>query len=230
MDLEALVDDFFAESAADYVGLWEIAQSAREDLGAKTTEEALRVSLEIVQRLYEKGLRPGEYWGGPFDYWPEEGCAAMLDRIAREWTALGGDPNLGDPICWFGPEPTPAILEKNTEWNRQYRRMEELMGDYLRAAQIGYIGLPQIASDVRTELRAQTVRGVRQWCLLIVRWFYYQGLRPGGYEGGSFNYWPDKGCAAMLGRIEREWIAAGEDPSAAHPICWFARMPQATPA
>ncbi|MFZ3234965.1 MAG: hypothetical protein WA184_06280 [Stellaceae bacterium] len=61
------------------------------------------MSLEIARRLYNNGLRPGNYWGGAFDYWPDEGCQAALDRIEREWTKAGADPNLAEPICWFAP-------------------------------------------------------------------------------------------------------------------------------
>jgi len=94
------------ESNIDYVGLWEIAQASREDLGAETTDRARMLSLEVVRQLYERGFRPGNYWGGDFDYWPDEGCQAALDRIEREWIAAGKDPNLGDPICWFAPRPS----------------------------------------------------------------------------------------------------------------------------
>jgi hypothetical protein len=105
MDIDDLVADFLKESEVDYVGLWEIAQESREDLGARSSEEARKLSLEVVRRLYEKGLRPGNYWGGDFDYWPDEGCRAALERIEREWIRAGADPNLAEPICWFAPRP-----------------------------------------------------------------------------------------------------------------------------
>jgi hypothetical protein len=106
MDMSELIEDFMKESNADYVGLWEIASAARGDLGAKTTEETRMFGLEIVRRLYARGLRPGDYYlGTRFDYWADDGCQAALDRIEREWIALGHDPTLGDPICWFGPRP-----------------------------------------------------------------------------------------------------------------------------
>lgn len=103
MDIDAIVDGYLEESKVDYVGLWQIAQASREDLGARTTDQARRLSLEIVRGLYEKGLRPGDYWGGEFDYWPDEGCQAALDRIEREWIKANADPNLAEPICWFAP-------------------------------------------------------------------------------------------------------------------------------
>src|SRR5229473_529664 len=62
MDIDDLANGYFEESEVDFVGLWQIAQASREDLGARTTEEARTLSLEIVKRLYEKGLRPGDYY------------------------------------------------------------------------------------------------------------------------------------------------------------------------
>jgi hypothetical protein len=106
MQIDDLVNGYFEESAVDFVGLWQIAQASREDLGARTTEEARTLSLEIVKRLYEKGLRPGDYYlGTRFDYWSDEGCQAVMDRIEREWLAAGADPNLAEPSCWFAREP-----------------------------------------------------------------------------------------------------------------------------
>jgi hypothetical protein len=106
MDIRELVDDFLKESEMIYVGLWEIAQVSREDLGAKTTVEVRKLSLEMVRRLYKNGLRPGNYWGSDFDYWPDEGLQPALDRIEREWVTANADPNLAEPICWFAPRPT----------------------------------------------------------------------------------------------------------------------------
>jgi hypothetical protein len=58
------------------------------------------------ERLYERGLRAGDYYlGTRFDYWPDEGCQAAFDRIEREWIKAGADPNLAEPICWFAPSP-----------------------------------------------------------------------------------------------------------------------------
>lgn len=106
MNMNDLIEDFLNESDVDYVGLWEIAQTAREDLGASTTDEVRKISMQIVKELYEKGLRPGDYYlGARFDYWPDEGCQAMLDRIDREWKNNRADPNLAEPICWFAPRP-----------------------------------------------------------------------------------------------------------------------------
>jgi hypothetical protein len=103
--LDVFANECLEEAKVDYVGLWQIAQTTHERFGAHTTEEARKSSLEVVRRLYEKGLRPGDYRGGDFDYWPDEGCQAAIDRIEREWIKAGADPNLANPICWFAPRP-----------------------------------------------------------------------------------------------------------------------------
>lgn len=100
MNLDDVVRGYVDEAEFDYVGLWQIAQTARERLHAT---DIRRISLDIVRRLYQEGLRAGNYEGGDFDYWPDEGCQAMLDRIEREWIRNGVDPNLAEPICWFAP-------------------------------------------------------------------------------------------------------------------------------
>lgn len=105
MSIDEIVDEYMKESEVDYICLWMLAREARDELGATTTEQTISVTLELVRRLYDRGLRPGDYWGGDFDYWPDMGCQAALDRIEREWVALGHDPNPAQPICWFAPRP-----------------------------------------------------------------------------------------------------------------------------
>ena len=105
-ELDQIVDGYMSELEIDYVGLWQIAGAVRRRLSAPTMDEIRQLSVEVVRRLYERGLRPGDYWGGDLNYWPDEGCQAALDRIEREWIEAGADPNLAKPICWFAPRPT----------------------------------------------------------------------------------------------------------------------------
>ena len=82
--LNEVVDSYLQESQVDCVVLWEIAQSAREEMGAETLGEARNLSLMVVGRLYDAGLRPGDYFGRNVVFWPDAGRQAMLDRIERE--------------------------------------------------------------------------------------------------------------------------------------------------
>jgi hypothetical protein len=94
------------ESEIDFIALPQRVAAARPWLGAGTTAEAKKSTVELIKHLYEKGLRPGNYWGGDFDYWPDEGLQPALDRIERGWVKANADPNLAEPICWFAPRST----------------------------------------------------------------------------------------------------------------------------
>jgi hypothetical protein len=72
-EMGEIVDGYINESEIDYVGLSQVARAVRRRLGAHTTYEVRRLSLGVVRQLYQKGLRPGDYWGGDFDYWPDAG-------------------------------------------------------------------------------------------------------------------------------------------------------------
>jgi hypothetical protein len=105
-DIDQIVDAYVDESEIDFIALPQIVSAVRWRLGAKTDAETREFSLKIAKRLYDKGLRPGDYYlGTRFDYWPDKGGEMMLDRIEREWITAGADPNLAEPICWFAPNP-----------------------------------------------------------------------------------------------------------------------------
>ncbi len=102
MTLDQIIDGYYVEAGYDGVDMWQIASRAKRDLGARTRDETIVFGLEIARRLYERGVRPADYQGGPdFHFWPDEGCQAMLDRIRREWIALGQDPMYVSQICSF---------------------------------------------------------------------------------------------------------------------------------
>jgi hypothetical protein len=100
--LNEIIATYEKHSEVDYVGMWQIAKTVHEKLGARTSEAVRELSLEVAKGLYEQGLRPGDYdYGTHMDFWPDQGCEAMLDRIRREWIAAGTDPNHMHPICSF---------------------------------------------------------------------------------------------------------------------------------
>lgn len=100
--LDQIADMYATHAEVDYVGLWQIAKSVRERLGFQNPQKVRELGLEIVKRLYDKGLRAGDYdYGGHMEFWPDEGRQALVDRISHEWEELDADPTHLDPICSF---------------------------------------------------------------------------------------------------------------------------------
>ena len=97
----SLVDEFYAESGSDLVGLWEIAKEVEEFVG--TGETAREQSLMIVRDLLEKGLVAGDppYSPGGYKVWDDQVPVNVVIRIRTEWLSLGHTPKIPD-IVWFG--------------------------------------------------------------------------------------------------------------------------------
>jgi hypothetical protein len=100
-DLTRVVEDFLHEAADDDVGLWRVVRVVRRDFGKVDEADVRAASLEVIKELLNRGVEIVDYYEGRgWAKWPEQTTNAVRDRIEREWTALGRDPNLGD-ICWF---------------------------------------------------------------------------------------------------------------------------------
>lgn len=95
-----LVDELYAESGGDLVGLWEIAKEVEELVG--TGEVAREQSLIIVNDLLAKGLVVGDppYSPGGYRVWDNQNPDKVMGRIRTEWISLGRTPNIPD-IAWF---------------------------------------------------------------------------------------------------------------------------------
>jgi hypothetical protein len=101
-------------------------------------------------------------------------------------------------------------------------QITEIVDDYMRHAHADYVGLWQIASRVREDLRLSDSKEVRQQALIVVRQLVQRGLRPGDYLNTGFDVWVEKDPDAIISRIKKEWNAGDGDPTLADPICWFA--------
>ncbi len=97
----SLVDEFYAESGSDLVGLWEIAKEVEESVG--TGETAREQSLMNVRDLLEGGLVAGDppYGPGGDKAWDDQVPVDVVARILSEWLSLGHTQNILD-IAWFG--------------------------------------------------------------------------------------------------------------------------------
>ena len=94
------------EADIDFIDLPFIAASLREDLDLKTQDEIRRHTLDVIRRLMEQGVNPGDFTlddlesGRGFQFrsgTPTE----LLSWIEAEWIAMDRAPNPDDPICWF---------------------------------------------------------------------------------------------------------------------------------
>lgn len=96
--LESLAE----ECHADHVGLWEIVDAVRSDLGSTSASETRALTLGLVRTLLsDRGMQAGHPAadGRHFVSWnlpPEQAVC----RIEREWLALGREPSIGE-VAWI---------------------------------------------------------------------------------------------------------------------------------
>jgi hypothetical protein len=95
------VERFLAEAEYDEVGLWQIAKAVEGRLGIN--DDAREATLSIVRELLSLGMQAGDppYSAHGYRPWPDQDPDAVIDRIRREWVALGRTPTIPD-IAWFG--------------------------------------------------------------------------------------------------------------------------------
>ena len=97
---EDLVDQFCTEARDDFVGLWEIVRQVEQRTGPGSA--AREPTLAVIRALLVRGLRAGDppYSARGYRPWADQEPDAVIDRIRREWLALGRMPNIAD-IAWF---------------------------------------------------------------------------------------------------------------------------------
>src|SRR5262245_23757225 len=97
------------ECHADHVGLWEIVDAVRSDLGSTNAFEIRALTLRLVRSLLiEGGMQVGYPApdGRHFVSWnlpPDQ----AVSRIENEWSALGREPNIGE-VAWFTSAEQPS--------------------------------------------------------------------------------------------------------------------------
>ena len=109
--IERTVGEIRAEADIDFISLPYIAESLREDLDLTAQDIIRRHTVEVIRRMMERGIYPGDYTlddlvsGRGFQFRPGT-PDDLLSWIESEWIALGHTPTLEDPICWFALKPT----------------------------------------------------------------------------------------------------------------------------
>jgi len=102
MTPDDVLESLAEECHNDHVGLWEIVDAVRFDLGSTNPAETRELTLRLVRRLlHERGMQVGHPApdGRHFVSWGVSPDQA-LSRIEHEWSALGRNPNIGE-VAWF---------------------------------------------------------------------------------------------------------------------------------
>ncbi len=104
-DLDSLCD----EAREDYLGLWQIVM--RTNRLASSDERAREDTLADIRVLLARGVRAGNLTGeGGFAAWPDQFPDSVIERVRREWVALGRAPTVNE-IAWFDlPSDEQAAL------------------------------------------------------------------------------------------------------------------------
>lgn len=102
MTPDDVLESLAEECDVDHVGLWEIVDAVRCDLGSTNAPETRALTLRLVRSLLSE---PGMQVGHPapdgrhfvsWDLSPDD----AVSRIEKEWSALGREPTIGE-VAWF---------------------------------------------------------------------------------------------------------------------------------
>lgn len=102
------------------------------------------------------------------------------------------------------------------------QKISKIAEDCLRESADDYIGLWQISSRIRRELRPPTNEQTKRLSLDVVRLIVERVLYPGDYLKTGFSFWDENDTDSIIARIDKEWDSVRGDPTLANPICWFA--------
>ena len=102
MTIIECINDLVMRGCDDWVDASEVTSVAKFTGHARTEDEIRSLSLELIRKVVRQGLM--EIGDLPdksrrLALWPmtPQEC---LDRVEREWKALGRNPSLGE-ICWL---------------------------------------------------------------------------------------------------------------------------------
>ena len=98
--VDACVEEVLKRGLEDWIQAAEVASVAKVTGGQRTDLGIQTLALEVVAELVRSRLmKPGDVTEDGFHEWDLEPDDA-LNRISREWKALGRLPELGE-VCWL---------------------------------------------------------------------------------------------------------------------------------
>ena len=103
--IEKIASELRDEANVDFLSLPFIIGSAQEEMHLRGDDEIRLTVLEIVKRLMQSNIYPGDYdYATHILFWPGT-PGEILSRIEDEWTSFGTMPDEERPICWFALRP-----------------------------------------------------------------------------------------------------------------------------
>ncbi len=99
---DALKKYLTARARASEAGLWVFNDVVAEELGYERYNDARPATMRIIRGLLGEGLVKAGFpkRDGSFEAWTED-ADGVIDRIGRDWDALGDEePSIGD-VVWF---------------------------------------------------------------------------------------------------------------------------------
>lgn len=123
--VEAMLDELARRAADDWIGAWEVADIARAMAPDATDAEVRDLALQIIEEaLMRNVVEVGDVVGtGSHPVYRYESCSfrpwalpteVAIERIRREWLALGRNPTLGE-VCWLRLSETGRVQARHTE-------------------------------------------------------------------------------------------------------------------
>jgi hypothetical protein len=103
MDLAELLDELVNFGQHDWIALWMIVDDIESELNPDDHEEALELTLALVEGLLDRGLLAGDSpvkSTATFNAWSSQQPSFVTEHIRRQWRERSGPPDWGDSP-WF---------------------------------------------------------------------------------------------------------------------------------
>jgi len=223
-----LYKDILLSCEDDYTRLDEIIYDVKKFFNVTSAQEIQNKTLEVIKDLLGLGfIEVSETTGGkdgegfnPWNLSPKE----SIDRIKKEWDALGREPNIGD-IAWF------LITLKGKQELRKL--LIDLPSDILLYCYRAYVSVWSIIKEVKffeKETLHDDPKKVRDRTLVVLKDLLESGLIKAGFSDDGHDLkmnWlkPQDSINDQLkkwnwnlspgdsiDRIKKEWDALGREP------------------
>src|SRR5687768_4026826 len=99
MATSRMIDELLVQGADDWVMATDVAWLAKS-VGGASDDDVADVAIAIMKEVLTSGLMQiGDVTDGGFFEW-DISREEAVERVSREWRALGRSPDLGD-VCWL---------------------------------------------------------------------------------------------------------------------------------